>query len=390
MKVEQIYNIINTITEENIGESIVVAEDLSNIVDIGDTIQNTMGLDNYVRKLVDHIGRVIFVDRVYGGRAPSVVRDGWEYGSIMEKVAVSILPEATENETWELQNGQSYDPNIFTAPEVNVKFYNDRITFEIPISFTEDQVKSSFSSVTQLNAFISMIRTAIQNSMTVKIDSLVMRTINNAIGETLYDDFNAGTYTGASGVKAVNLLYLYNVATYGETTGSYIDTDTFMHTPEAIRYAVNVFKNYIDRLAVMSTLFNVGGAPRFTSRDDLHVVMLSEFKNAADVFLQSGTFNEQYTALPNAESVVYWQGSGASYDFDDTSAIKIKTASGHDINASGILAVMFDRDALGVANLDTHVTTNYNPKAEFFNEWTKCTMGLWNDGNENTVVFYVA
>lgn len=389
MKVEQIYNIINTITAENLGESVVVAEDLSNIVQIGDSIQNVMGLDNYVRKLVDHIGRIVFVDRVYTGRAPSVLRDGWEYGSILEKISTA-LPEATENETWGLQDGESYDPNIFTAPDVKAKFYNDRITFEIPISFTEEQVKSSFSSVTQLNAFMSMIRTSVQNSMTVKIDSLIMRTINNAIGETFYSDFSGGVYNNGSGVKAVNLLYLYNHAMYGDTSGSYITASEFIRTPEAIRFAVNIFKNYIDRLAVMSTLFNAGEKPRFTPKDRLHVVMLSEFKNSADTFLQSGTFNEQYTALPNAESVVYWQGSGTSYAFSDTSKINIKTASGHDVNASGVLAVMFDRDALGVANLDTHVTTNYNPKAEFFNEWTKCTMGLWNDGDENTVVFYVA
>ena len=345
MKVEQIYNIINTITEENIGDSIVVAEDLSNIVDVGNTIENVMGLDNYVRKLVDHIGRVVVVDRVYTGRAPSVLRDGWEYGSIMEKIMTG-LPEATENATWLLQDGQSYDPNIFTAPEVRAKFFNDRITFEIPISFTEEQVKSSFSNVTQLNAFMSMIRTSVANSMTVKTDSLVMRAINNAIGETLYSDFSGGVYSGGSGIKAVNLLYLYNHAVYGNSSGSYIDAATFIRTPEAIRFAVNIFKNYIDRLAVMSTMFNTAGEPRFTSGDRLHVVMLSEFKNAADVYLQSGTFNEQYTALPNAESVVYWQGSGTDYAFSSTSTINITTGAGHSVNASGIIGVMFDRDAL--------------------------------------------
>lgn len=389
MTVEQVYNIVNTVTGEALGESIILNEDLSNLVDIGDQIQNVMGLDNYVRKLVDHIGRVVFVDRVYAGRAPSVLRDGWEYGSIMEKISAG-LPEAQENETWQLQDGQSYDPNIFTAPDVNAKFFNDRITFEIPLSITEEQVKSSFSSATQMNAFVSMLHTAVANSMTVKTDQLIMRTINNAIGETFADDFSGGTYTGASGVKAVNLLYLYNTAKYGTSTGSYIDAATFINTPEAIRFAVNTFKNYIDRLAVMSTLFNIGEQARFTPRDRLHIVMLSEFKNAADTYLQSDTFNDQYTALPNAESVVFWQGSGLGYAFSDTSAINIKTASGDTVNATGVLAVMFDRDALGVANLDTHVTTNYNPKAEFFNEWTKCTMGLWNDGNENTVVFYAA
>lgn len=387
MKVEQIYNLINTITEENLGDSIVVAEDLSNIVDIGEQIENVMGFDNYVRSLIDHVGRMIFVDRVYGGRAPSVLVDGWEYGSILEKISVS-LPEAQENEVWELQDGQSYDPNVFKNPNVTAKFFNDRITFDIQLSITTKQVKSSFDNVTQLNAFVSMLYTSVNNSATVKTDALIMRAINNMIGETLYSEFPSGTYTGVSGVKAVNLLKLYNdTLPSGETP---LTKDDFMHSPDAIRHSIYVFKNYIDRIKVMSTLFNMGGMERFTPDDRLHVVMLSEFANSADVFLQSDTFNEQYTALPRAERTVYWQGSGIDYDFDSTSAIKIQTSGGHTIDASGIIAVMFDRDALGVANIDRYVTSQYNAKGDFTNNFYHYTQGMWNDGNENFVVFYVA
>lgn len=389
MKVNQIYEIINTITEENLGDSIVVNEDLSNIVDIGSQIEDALGYDNFTRQLVDHVGRMVFVDRVYGGRAPSVLVDSWEYGSILEKVSTT-LPEAQENEMWNLQDGQSYDPFIFKNPEAIAKFFNDRVTFDIQLSITTDQVKSAFGTVTQMNSFMSMLYTAVQNSMTVKMDALIMRTINNMIGETMYNEFNAGTYTGASGVKAVNLLYLYNVATYGSTTADYIDAATFMHTPAAIRYAVNVFANYIDRIKVMSTLFNVGGQQRFTPEDRLHIVMLSEFKNAADIFLQSGTFNDQYTALPGGESVVYWQGSGVDYDFTSTSNVNITTTSGHAVNVSGVLGVMFDRDALGVANVDRKVTTQYNAKADFTNNFYHYTAGYWNDLNENFIVFYAA
>lgn len=384
MKVEQVYQLTNTAVKEILGESTVVQEDLSNVVDIGIAISDANAYDNYVRTIHDKIGKMVFVDRIYGGRAPSVLMDGWEYGSILEKIAAE-LPEAEENEDWELQDRASYDPNIFRKPTVSVKLFNNRVTFEIPISTTEDQVKSAFTSATQLNAFYSMIQTAIQNSMTIKMDALVMRTINNMIGEAFYADFPSGTYTGASGTKAVNLLYLYN-----QQFGLSLTAAEALTTPAFVRYAAMMMANYMDRLKVMSTLFNVGGMERFTPEDRLHVVMLSEFKNAANIYLQSDTFHNEYTALPNSESVTYWQGSGTGYAFADTSEVNVVTSGNHTVNATGILAVMFDRDALGVCNMDRKVNTYYNPKASFWNEWHKFTAGYFNDLNENFVVFYVA
>lgn len=387
MQVTQVYEILNTITQEILGDSILVNEDLSNIVDIGRAFENAGSLDNYVRKLNDHIGKMVFVDRVYSGRAPSVLMDGWEYGSILEKVR-GDLPDATENETWELQDGASYDPNIFTRPAVSVKFFNDRVTFEVPVSFTERQVKSAFSSAVQMNAFMSMIRTNVENSLTVKMDSLIMRTINAGIGETLHSEFPAGTYTGASGVRAVNLLYLYNQRFSLSLTAAAAITD-----PAFIRFASYMIKNYVRRMQDMSRLFNIGGTAKFTPADRMHVVMLDEFKNAADVYLYDGLnqFNTENIRLPGSmETVAYWQGSGLAYGFADTSAINVKTPTGNTVTAGGIIGVIFDRDTLGVTNVDRRVTTNYNAKAEFFNEWHKRDAGYFLDLDENFVVFYLA
>ena len=387
MKMTQVYELVNTITQEILGDSIIVNEDLSNIVDIGRAFANAGSLDNYVRKLNDHIGKMVFVDRVYSGRAPSVLMDGWEYGSILEKVR-GDLPDATENETWELQDGASYDPNIFTRPSVSVKFFNDRVTFEVPVSFTERQVKSAFSSAVQMNAFMSMIRTNVENSLTVKMDSLIMRTINAGIGETLHDEFNSGVYSGSSGVKAVNLLYLYNQRFTQNLNAAQAITD-----PAFIRFASYMIKNYVRRMQDMSRLFNIGGTAKFTPADRMHIVMLDEFKNAADVYLYDGLnqFNTENIRLPaTMETVAYWQGSGLNYGFADTSSINIKTPSGDTVTASGIIGVIFDRDTLGVANVDRRVTTNYNAKAEFYNEWHKRDAGYFLDLDENFVVFYLA
>ena len=384
MQVNQIYQIMNTVTGEVLGESAVLAEDLSNIVDVGTAIFNANAIDNYVKSLVNHIGRVIFVNRPYSGSVPSVLMDGWEYGSVLEKINAE-LPDATENDSWELTGGTSYDPNVFYKPVVSAKFFNKRVTFEIPMSFTERQVKESFSNAEQLNGFLSMLYNAVDKSMTVKVDALVMRTINNMIGETLKADFADGSYSAGSGVKAVNLLYLYN-----QRHGTQLKADSAITDPDFIRFASYEMGVYMSRMSKISNLFNIGGKDRFTPSDMLHVVMLADFKKAANVFLQSDVFHDSFTELPNADVVPYWQGSGTGYSFADISTINITTASGTVINASGILGVMFDHDALGVTNLDRRVTTNYNPKAEFYNNWYKFDAGYFNDTNENFVVFFVA
>lgn len=387
MQVTQVYSILNDITHEILGDTVLVNEDLSNVVEIGESFQNAAGLDNFVRSLNDHIGRMVFVDRVYGGRAPRVLMDGWEYGSILEKVRAT-MPEATENESWELEDNTSYDPNVFYKPSVSVKFYNKRVTFEIPISLTERQVKSAFSNATQLNAFFSMIQTAIQNSMTVKLDALIMRTINAGIGETLADAFPLGAYGSGSTNRAVNLLYLYNQQY--NAGGTPLTAAAALSSKDFLRFAAYHLMLYSDRLEVISTLFNVEGTEKFTPKDRQRIVLLSEFKRAADVYLQSDTFHDELTRLPASDSVTYWQGSGTGYAFSATSAVDIKTPTGKTVQAAGILGVIFDRDTLGVANLNRRVTTNYNPKAEFWNEWHKMDSGYFLDLSENMVVFYIA
>lgn len=386
MQVTQVYNLVNQATQEALGETEVLAEDLSNVVDIGTALFNANAVDKYVKSLVNHIGKVVFVNRVYRGSAPSVLMDGWEFGSVLEKVRMK-LPEASENESWELQDGASYDVNIFTQPKVSAKFFNKKVTFEVPMSFTEMQVKQSFSNAVQLNAFVSMIYTGVENAMTVKLDALVMRTINAAIGETIHAAYGSTGLATTSKVQAVNLLYLYN-----QKYGKSITAAQAMSDPEFIRFASYMMNLYVARLGRYSTLFNVGGTEKFTPKDMLKTVMLADFKSAASVYLYdaNGQFRDEALQLPEAETVPYWQGSGTDYGFEDVSKIDIKTPSGDTVTATGILAVMFDRDALGVANMDRRVTSNYNAKAEFYNNWYKMDAQYFLDTDENCVVFFVA
>lgn len=393
MKVTQLYALINAVTKEAMGDTVVVNEDLSNVVDLGKAIiDQANGLDNYVRKLVDHIGKVVFVNRVYSGGVPSVLMDSWEFGSVLEKISTDI-PEASENSSWDLQDGQEYGQDTFYQPKVEAKFFNSKVTFEIKLSFTEKQVKSAFSSAEQLNGFISMLVQSVENSMTVKTDALIMRAINNMIAETLVSELGSGT-VGAkvidwsgSGVRAVNLLTMYNATVTTALTPAKAIID-----PDFVRFATYQIALVSDRMSKISTLFNSGAKQRFTPDDMKRVVLLSDFAKASDILLLSDIRNPDRVTLPAHDSVPYWQGSGTDYGLTSTGVIDVKTASGETVKVpatASIIGIVFDRDAVGVSNLDRRVTTAYNARAEFYTNFYKMDAGYYNDLSENFVVFFV-
>ena len=402
MQVTQLYTLINNVTKEILGNTAVVNEDLTNVVDIGKAIFDQTSVDNYVKKLVNHIGKVVFVNRAYAGGVPSVLMDSWEFGSVLQKVSMA-MPNATENESWKLVDGQEYKQDVFTAPKIEAKFFNSKVTFEIPMSFTELQVKESFSSREQLNGFISMITTGVENSMTVKLDALIMRAINNMTGETIVTGIGSGAvgsvvldFSKTSG-RAVNLLKLYNAQA---AVADKVTVATAMTNTKFIKFATYTLGVYADRMSKVSALFNVGGKERFTPADMRRCVLLSDFAKAAVTFMQADIQSPEMVSLPAHDAVPYWQGSGLDYGLDSIGKIDIKTAGGETVKVpfegvgagkknAAILGVMFDRDAVGVSNLDRRTTTAYNAKAEFYNNWYKMDAGYYNDLNENFIVFFI-
>ena len=379
MQVTQIHTLLNTVTSEVLGIQDLVKEDLTNLVDVGTEIINADKVDNFVNKLVHHIGKVQFNNEKYTGKAKNVLMDSWEFGAILQKIDAE-LPKAFENDTWKLVNGESYDPNIFYQPKVSSQFFDSKVTFEIPISFAEKQVKGSFSNAEQMNGFLSMLTNRVDTSFTIKLDELIMRTINNYIGSVINaKDTNT----------SVNLLKLYN-----NVSGKSLTVDKCMTDPDFLRYANFLINTYIGRISRISTLFNIGKRERFTNVEETNLILLNDFVNSSNVFLQADVHHNEFTGLKAVDTVPYWQGSGKSYAFSDISKINVKINNGGtvgaDVTQSGIIGVLFDRKALGVTNLDKRVTTNYNPKAEFYTNFYKADSGYFNDFNQNFIVFYVA
>ena len=378
MKVTQIKDLVNNSLKEVNGSSTLLKEDLSNVVDIGKELLNNDDVDNFVKKLVDRVGKTVFNDRLYQGSAPSVLMDAWEYGSVVEKIDAD-LPKVEENDSWKLEDGKSYDQDIFYQPKVSAKFFNSKTTFDIPMSFTKTQVESAFSSPTELNSFISMLMVKTQNAMTVNLDGLIMKTINN---------FTANVINAKKGMQVVNLLDLYNKTAQTKAT-----VDNALTSPDFIKFANLMINTYRDRLTKMSTLFNQAGLNKFTPVDNQHLVILSDLASASKVYLESDTYNQDNVKITNYDTVPYWQGSGTTYNFKDTSKIDVAIKDGtqtKEVIQTGILGVLFDTSALGVSCQNPRTSTAVNARAEFYTNFNKYDAMYYNDLNENFVVFMIA
>ena len=392
MEVTQIADIVNGVSSEILGESAIQTENLSNVVDMGKAIFDNTSYDHFVKTLIDHIGRVMFVNRSYNGATLALRRDNFEYGAVMEKITETELPEAVENESWNLTDGASYDPNVFHAPKVAAKFYNKRVTFEVDRSIAEKQIKSAFSSPEQLNGFVSMLQGNIDKSINIKMEGLAERVINNMIARTFAAEFPLvanNDYSGMTGVKAVNLLYTYNQKFSKSLTAA-----ACLYDADFLKWAAKWVRMYSSRLTKMSTLFNVGSLPRFTPTNLQHLILLDNFATSAEMYLQSDTFHNELVSMPDYIEVPYWQGSGVAYD--DTSIGKIdvvidnENGSTKALSATGILGVLFDHESCGICNEERTVKTNPNGKGDFVNYFYKEFVNFYGDSNENFVVFYVA
>ena len=376
MLITQTKEILTTIANEMLGEeNTIVTENLENLQDIGNVLITQQNVDTYVKKLVDKIGKVVFKNRLLNSTAPSLLVDSWEYGAILQKVRMKLIP-AEENDAVKLVDGQSYDQNVFHQPTVSATFYSKEITFEVPISYTREQLNSSFNSVTELNGFYNLLETTVQNSLTVKTDALIMRTINYRIGKT---------YTKGRASQKINLLQGYNTA-----SGKELTVATCFHDEGFLKYAIAEIKNYQDRLKLPSSLFNDKKEEAFTPAQNQKLVLLSDFKNTVDTHLIPVVQNSENLTL-SCETVPYWQGSGANFSFADISKIDVTLdTTSEKAQVGGIVGILFDDEALKVGNLSQYVTTNYNAKGDFYTNYYKEQSGFFVDLAENFLIFYVA
>lgn len=377
--VTQVYTLVNNVAKMALGQEAISVCDVSSLVALGDTVLSSdRNTDVFMNTLVDRIGRTVFSVRNYTASYPDVVKHPFEFGCIVQKIYVD-LPESKVNNAWEIGKNEyvpTYAPVV--KPTVKQKLFNGISTWEIDITIPDDILKTAFTNATAMAVMVQAIFTAIDNKMELDLENMVNLTRASFIARKI---------KGGKPCGAINLLTEYNTETNASLTVS-----SCLRNPDFLKWASMNISLWLNRMSRMSILFNEESYKRHTPKDDLVFTVLDNFASATSAFLESDTYHNELVKLPRYNTVPYWQGSGKDYDFESVSKIDVKLNATDETSTSytGVIAVAYDYEALGVTLNNKRETTERNNKDEYTNYYKKANMGYFNDMSENGIVFYIA
>lgn len=382
MTVQQVYTVVNNIANQSTGRTDLVVTDAS-FVSIGEIVMSSEeSIDAFYKILIDRIGRTVLALREYETKNASIAREPFEFGAILQKISFT-MPKAQENPTWYPLSQEHSDPFKKMPATFTQVFFHDISTWEVGGTIPDVQLKSAFTNATAMAAFISGIFQSMKNSMNLAFENLSNLARASLIGEVL---------TKKGTVRAVNLLTEYNTETNESLTVA-----SALRSLDFLRWAAMKMKLVSDQMQRMTTIFNAVGQERHTPKEYQVYEVLSNFSAAMDTYLQSDTYHNELTKLNYFTEVQYWQASGTNFSFDNASSINlnIKTRSEDgsvsttQVQQSGIVAVIRDRDAVGTTIDNRRSKSMYNAHDEYTNYWEKADMGYFRDASENCVVFYM-
>ena len=369
MTVKQIYEIVNLVNKQTMGITDLTVVDEQGLISLGQTVLTTNGLaDTWLNSLAQRIGRTIISFREYKSKYSDMVLDSLQWGNIVQKIKVS-MPEATEDESYNLVDGQSVDMYKVANPKVTQSFFTSETPYQFYVTVKRKQLQEAFTSEGAMNGFIGAIYGEVQNAIELSLESLARNCINNFIGEKV------------NAAKEINLLTMYNTEANKTLT-----VNTCLHDKEFLAYCVSRINLYSKYMENMSTEYNDGTQTRHTPKSLQHLRVLEDFESRLETVVQYQAFRDNYVKLNNYHTTSFWQS------IKKTSEINVKISSdGTEVHHSNILAVLYDRDALGLYKKDSwNSTTPFNSAGGYYNTYYHHKELYFNDLSENFVVFVIA
>jgi len=367
MTTEQIYTLVNEVNAEAFGSNALTIVDTSSLISVGNTVlSSSTNTEAFLNTLAQRIGRTILRFRDYRNKLGNMVINDFEYGAILQKIYVH-MPEAEADESYDLINGQSVDHYKIAKPDVDQKLFVTRTPYQFKITVQDEHLREAFLSENAMGAFIGVIFGQVRNAIEVSLENLARVTLATAIAEC------AGTS------RMIDLVTMYNTL----YTASLTDV-TCQNDPDFMRFAMSTINSYIDGIQDMSVLYNDGSLETFTPREDIRVKVISSFMRRLETVVEYAAFHDQFVR-PDADIVTlnYWQSA------QDPMDIIIKRPSDSaEVSRGNVIALIHDRDAMGVYKMDERVaTTPINAAGLYYNTYYHQKELRFIDPSENFICF---
>ena len=389
MKPNQIAKLLNSLDKQRTGITTILEEDLSNCVEFGKEWEQ-LDVENQHKnyaQLVQLVGHIEIAAREYARDLPLKPKSFIEYADVVERIYQSV-PDFSEVET-SLVNGQSYDDGVYNGTDVSTIFFNERSTYKIQWSKALQGLNQSFRSADDVINFWDGVQIEVRNTIHDGNYDCQMSGLLNMIAETIYDETQGLDLANKTGIRAVNVLKIYNDKM---DEANKLTIDDVKNDPDFERFFSQIVREYVKRLSDRQTAFNMGHLKRRTPKEKMNLILIDDVLTAMDTYLYSDTKHEKYVLMPEAKTVLSWEGvksDSGLFDFRSLTEVNVKNSLGHAVKAN-VLGVLMDDDACFVASGNYRAYSKPIYSGEFINYWNYFDTKICNNKNENFVVFYVA
>ena len=369
MTTDQIYALVNEVNAEAFGQNALSVVDTTSLISLGNTVlSSSTNTEAFLNTLAQRIGRTILRFRDYRNKLGDMVLNDFEYGAILQKIKV-VMPQAEEDQMYDLTDGQAIDHYVVAKPQVDQKLFVTRTPYQFHITIQRETLKEAFLDEASMGSFIGVVFGEVRNALEVSLENLGRVTLATAIAEC------AGTARQIDLVSEYNSLYNPSPA---------LDEDTAQNSPEFMRYAMSRINSVVDAMQDMSVLYNDGSFETFTPKEDMRVKMLSTFKRRLETVVEYAAFHDQFVR-PDVDvtTINYWQSA------QTPASVGIRRPSDNsDVSRGNVVAIIHDRDAMGVYKMDEDVlTTPVNAAGAYYNTYWHEKQLRFIDLSENIVIF---
>ena len=368
MTTEQIYGLVNSVNAQAFGHSAMVVTDTSSLISLGNTVlSSSTNTEAFLSTLAQRIGRTILRFREYRNKLGDMVLNDFEYGAILQKIKVH-MPEAESDESYDLIDGNTVDHYVIAKPSVDQKLFVTRTPYQFHITIQRVHLKEAFLSPENMGAFIGIIFGEVRNAIEISLENLGRVTLATAIAEY-------------STSREIALVTDYNTE---YTPGTPLTAAEALHNEEFLRYAIMRMNNLIDMMQDASELYNDGSMVTFTPRQDIRMKVISEFQRRMESNVQYAAFHDQFVEIPDGyQTINFWQAEQTPYDVNI-----VRPSDSTATTVNNVIAVLYDRDAMGVYKIDEEIATSpINAAGLYYNQYWHEKQLRFIDLSENGVCF---
>lgn len=373
METNQIYELVNDVAQQTMGESALTASDTASLVAMGNAIlSSSTNTEAFIDILVQRIGKTMISYRPYKSQLGLMAVSDMTMGAIMQKIKVK-MPTAVEDVTTQLIDGQSIDQYIVSKPRTTQKLFVKRTPFTFYVTIQKKWLREAFTSEVAMGSFISAIYGEIENALELSQENLARLCMANFMA-SISESTN----------RVINLVTEYNALVL---TSEQVTAANALVNESFLRFALGRMNNISKKMKTMSVLYNDGTETRHSPEGDQRFVSLVDFQTALETQVQWAAFHEQYVKKQNGIEVPYWQAAQSPMNIDliiegDDPEQKESTT------LSNIVAFIHDRDALGTYRKEVEVaTTPLNARGLYTNQFWHMNDLYFNDVSENGVIF---